>query len=399
MLRVLYVSNRTLTAGDHRLVYGELARACSITYALPGRPPGIGDSRYVGVRFGGGLSLSYAAELWGLFAFLRRQRREIDCVHLNSTLLVLVGPLLARLAGVPSVVTITGFGRVFSGQGRGAMLLQSAYLALLGLTGRLTCRIFMQNREDLALLRARLPALGHRLAYIGSGVAIPVAQGKSFAGTPLTVFLAGRLMPEKGIDDFLTVAERLRGDAFEFVLAGPPVPGTAALMARVRAAHDAGLVRYAGELDAAAVQRELARSHVFYFPSTYGEGMARVMLESGFAGLCPIAYDIPANRELLAEGRGFMVPKGDTLRVEELLRRLAADRGLLEANALAYQRHILRAYNVYAFAERMDAIWMGLACEIGRDAAPQVRPVPVGEGPTARDAPGRPGQKGRRDRR
>ena len=80
------------------------------------------------------------------------------------------------------------------------------------------------------------------------------------------------------------------------------------------------------------------------------------MLEAGFARLCPIAYDIPANQDLIDKGNGFLLPCGDTEQVIQILVELYNNRTGLEQNAINYQTHITKNYNMTAYAKRMDDI-------------------------------------------
>ena len=88
------------------------------------------------------------------------------------------------------------------------------------------------------------------------------------------------------------------------------------------------------------------------------------MLEAGFARACPVAYDIPANRELVISDRGFLVEKGNVSGVITVLKELAKDKSALMRNAVAYQEHILESYNIETFARRMDVIVSEAASEV-----------------------------------
>jgi glycosyltransferase involved in cell wall biosynthesis len=195
---------------------------------------------------------------------------------------------------------------------------------------------------------------------------MPVLEEKDFSAPTLKVLLASRLMPDKGVDDFLQTAEKLQGQGFEFVLAGPRSIGFDDILEKVKEYHTLGTIRYLGELNSGEMLSEFDQAHVFFLPS-YGEGMARVMLEAGFAQVCPIGYDISANRDLIAEGRGFLAPVGDIDAMVSILRALAKDRELLRANAINYQEHILQNYSMEVFSQRLDEIFKELALELGID--------------------------------
>jgi len=81
--------------------------------------------------------------------------------------------------------------------------------------------------------------------------------------------------------------------------------------------------------------------------------------------MCPIAYDLVFNRDLVDAGRGFLVKVGDLNSVVDILNHLREDRNLLESNARAYQEYVTRHYSMEVFSNRMDQILIGLAQEIG----------------------------------
>lgn len=359
-IRLLYVVNKQLPEGDYRIVYGQQSELCHVVFAMPGKPRNLPKARFVAMNFREGLRPAYLAEFGRLFAYLRRRRSEFDLVHLYSTNLILLGPLVARLAGVPSMITLTGFGRTFTSTQRKYRLLQPIYWALLRVAASLSRAMLFQNHADMQALAARFPTLAERFYYAGSAISMRIVQDKSFTTAPLRVLLVARLMPDKGIEDFLQVAELCYQDGIEFVLVGPPSLGFDALHATVQAYHTRGVITYLGELDARSTHSQLAMAHVFFFPS-HGEGMARAMLEAGFALTCPIAYDIAANLDLVSDGKGFLVPFGRSTDVKAILQKLDADRTLLEKQARAYQDHILTHFTMDVFTERMDNLVLRLA--------------------------------------
>ncbi len=168
------------------------------------------------------------------------------------------------------------------------------------------------------------------------------------------------------------MASRLHGPEVKFVLVGPAARGGDSTLQAVRRAAEAGEIEYLGELDADGLRREYALAHVLLFPSV-GEGMPRVMLEAGFAGLCPVAYDIPANKDLVRPGGGMLVPTGDLEGLAAAVAGLTADRDRITANARAFQRHVVAEFGMEAFVRRMDGIVASLRPDRAAD----------GEGPTA----------------
>ena len=89
--------------------------------------------------------------------------------------------------------------------------------------------------------------------------------------------------------------------------------------------------------------------------------MPRVMLEAGHAGMCPVASDIPAHRDLIKSGGGFLLTHNNELEsLVKYLQRLETDRSELMRNAHAYQTHILKNYTVDAYVKRLDELFLEL---------------------------------------
>lgn len=359
ILQVLYAVNYGLPDRDYRVVYAATSARCSVTFALPSRPSSVPAERYVRLGFGEGLGWRDVDHALRLALLLFRRRRQIDVAHFYSTKLLLLGPLLARLVGVRAVVTVTGFGRTFAGAGVGYRILQWVYLLLFRLAVTLSSAVLFQNMSDLEDTMRRLPSARPKMSYIGSAIAMPMQTGKNYEG-PIVVLLVARVMPAKGIEDFLEAARELAGPGLRFVLVGGSSPGNTQLQREVEAAAAAGTISYRGRLEGDAVLAAYTTAHVFCFPSR-GEGLARVMIEAGFAGLCPVAYDIAGNRDLVVDGAGPLLPPGDQRELIRALRALAEDRAELQRRASAYQAHVSRRFDMATYGARMDAILDRLA--------------------------------------
>ncbi|MFC2053447.1 glycosyltransferase [Chloroflexota bacterium] len=354
-MHALYVANKTLPSNDYRVIYPKWSQFCSVTYALPSIPEGVDAHNFTLVGFDEGLPTSAVLHYFKFLAYLYRNRKTFDFIHYFSTGLILFGPLISRLVGVPCLITVTGFGRTFTNPEPKYRLLRPVYWLLMRLAVHLSKGIFFQNHTDHTTVAEWFPEAKDKYYYIGSAIEAPIIKAKSFAAPRLRVLLVARLLPDKGIDDFLAVAEHLHRGPFEFTLVGPGSPGFEDFQIRVRNFAERNILTYTGKLDTAVTQEHFVNAHILFFPS-YGEGMSRVMLEAGFAQVCPVAYDIPANRDLVGDGRGFLVPIRDTQQVIQILKRLSQDRIALKQNARAYQAYIIDNYNMATFARRMDDI-------------------------------------------
>lgn len=365
-LRILNVANKQLPDHDYRIQYHELGSVAHVRYGLPGKPASLKPEEYIELGFSEGISLADIKHFYSLAKHLRRHGNQYDLIHFFSTKLQLFGPLFARMLGVGCVSTITGFGRTFNRQELRYRLLRPFYLLLLRLSVLLSKAVLFQNHGDMRWLAKKLPRLVHKMHWIGSGVEADVTRQKDFAQQQLTVLMVARLMPDKGVNEFLDVARQLHGEKFRFLLVGPESVGQENLYHQVQVADEQGTIEYLGELGQQDLSLHYQKSHVFVFPS-HGEGMPRVMLEAGHALMCPIASDIPAHRDLIHEGAGLLISKEQKVKsLIDHLNSVQEDRAKLEKNAMNYQQHILKNYTVTAYAQRMDKLLMQLLPSEGK---------------------------------
>ncbi len=354
-MRLLLIGNKQLPDTDYRVRLAAHLPEHEVLLGLPGRPPTVPEDRYVSFGFREGVEAEDAAHWVRLGRYLRRERRRLDVAHFFSTQLVLFGPLVARAARVRPWVTVTGYGRVFNEDTRRSRALRPIYKSMMAASFRAAERVFFQNRGDMATAAGWFPWAADRLEWIGSAVDLPVTAPKPCLDRPLRVLLVSRIMPSKGIETFLDVARTSASLAVppRFTLVGPPSPGAEGTQRAVEEAHQAGIIEYRGELLGQELDQVYLDHDVMLFPS-HGEGMARVMLETGFHGMLPIASDIPANRDLVLDGTGFLFPVGDAAAAAAALQRVHEDRDALLDRAKAYQAHIVEEYSMEGYADRVQ---------------------------------------------
>ena len=354
-IQVLNVANKCLPGNDYRMRYSSYGQVADVTFALPDKPKSLSDSEYVSSGFREGISVGDICHFVSLGRHLLRHHEKYDLLHCFSTKLQLIGPLVANLVGTKSISTITGFGRTFNRSELRFRALRPFYLALLRRSVIAAEAVFFQNHGDMEWLQAQFPELAEKMHWIGSGIEAQVQSQKDFESDRLRVLMVARLMNDKGVREFLRVAHECSGSSFRFVLAGPPSVGQEALFAEVQQADRDGIIEYLGELDQQQLSQQYQEGHVFLFPS-HGEGMPRVMLEAGYGLLCPIASDIPAHRDLVKPGGGFIADKFRVVEsMVEKLQQIESDRALLKNNAIAFQRHVTEQFSVSAYAARIDS--------------------------------------------
>jgi len=138
---------------------------------------------------------------------------------------------------------------------------------------------------------------------------------------PHVVFV-GRLIDNKGPADALNAfaAAAIPGAQLTFVGDGPMRAGLEAAAARLGLNE---VVHFTGHVD--DVSTILGSADVLIRPSRT-EGQSLAILEAMASGVCVLASDIPANRELVDDGRsGLLAAVGDIQALARRLNRLLTD--------------------------------------------------------------------------
>ena len=264
-------------------------------------------------------------QLWQIFKAVRP-----DVVHLVTIKPVLLGGLVARLAGVPAVVAaVSGLGFVFMARGAKAevrrWLVGAFYRLALG-HGNL--KVIFQNADDLRSLAKMAHLPGAKVAVIrGSGVDLArYAQVPLPSGVPV-VLLAARLLADKGVLEFVQAARLLkqRGCNARFVLVGTvdTANPTSFTNTEVSAWVDEGAVEWWGHR--ADMPQVLAASQVVVLPS-YREGLPKVLIEAAACGRAVVTTDVPGCRDAIDPGiTGVLVPVRNAVALANTMEALIND--------------------------------------------------------------------------
>jgi glycosyltransferase involved in cell wall biosynthesis len=256
-------------------------------------------------------ALTVAKQIWRVYHTVKP-----DVVHLVTIKPVLMGGILARLAGVPAVVAaVSGLGFVFLENGLVAALRRKLVGMLYRASfGHSNLAVIFQNSQDKATLvqLANLPESKTELIR-GSGVDVSqFAAAPLPTGTPV-VMLAARLLADKGVREFVQAARLLRtaGVKARFCLVGTadlhnPTSLTQAELDRYEAE---GIVELWGHRTDMATT--LTSAHIVVLPS-YREGLPKVLIEAAACGRAVVTTDVPGCRDAIVPNvTGLLVPARD----------------------------------------------------------------------------------------
>ncbi|HWK46424.1 MAG TPA: glycosyltransferase family 4 protein [Stellaceae bacterium] len=335
--KLIYVVTEDWYFWLHRLAIGQAALAAGYDVTVCARIQAHGEIlRGLGFtvvelpwkRRGGTLAneLRSLLILWRLF---RRERPDI--VHSIALKAIIYGGLVARLAGVRArLATVAGLGYVFTARRLKADLLRRpvTWALALAMRGR-NSLVTLENPDDGKQLAARGAIRAEQIALICCcGVDIdrftPVPEPE---GVPI-VAMACRLVRDKGPAVAVAALRRLKaaGVPLRFRLAGGLDKGSpdSHTEAELNAWVAEGLVEWVGHIDDVAAFWQA--SHIAVYPSRYGEGVPKTLLEAAACARPVVTTDMPGCREAVTEGvTGYLVPVDDDAAVADRLRRLAED--------------------------------------------------------------------------
>lgn len=272
-------------------------------------------------------------ELLDVFGIWKSYRREhFDVVHHFTIKAVIYGSIAAKLLSVPVIVnSITGLGSVFTSNRASMQMLRKLVLILYRWALQGTQVVFQNSSDRHYMIENGLLSADSAHLIRGSGV-----NTKDFSfqpepdGLPV-VLLPSRMLWEKGIQEFVDAARSLNRDQKQahFVLVGAPDPGNPSSISKeqLQAWSEAGDVNWLGwKDDMPAVMRSAS---IICFPTFYGEGLPKVLLEAGAAGRPVVTTDIPACREIIQhELNGLLVTPRDVSALTAALQRLISDKEL-----------------------------------------------------------------------
>lgn len=231
--------------------------------------------------------------------------------------------LIAHQFHIPVINNVTGLGSVINEKG----LKQKFIMWLFKIAyGNSSCIMF-QNSANMKLAKELGWVKGDCKLIPGSGVALerfPVQNypdgGDGVSGEPVVFNYIGRILRDKGVDDYIEAAKRIKQKypKTEFNMLGFIEPTEKHYEEELKKLGKQGVVYYRGSQK--DVKPWIKRAHAIIHPSTYGEGMSNVLLENASSGRLIITTDNPGCRETVNDGvNGFIYHGGD---VEQLIQKI-----------------------------------------------------------------------------
>ena len=268
-------------------------------------------------------------EVFSVLEIVKIYRQEKpDIVHHVAVKPILYGSLAARVAGAPAVVNaIAGLGLIFVSRGLKALVLRKLVIFAYRLvfSSKNIIGVF-QNPEDLKLfVDAKIVKKEKTVLIRGAGVDTSrFIYLPEPTGMPTLVF-AARMIWQKGAGSFVEAGRILKknGVKCRMILVGTPdLENPKSIPEKtLRSWESEGIIEWWGHRE--DMLEVFAQSNIVVLPTTYGEGVPKVLIEAAACGRAIVATDVPGCREIVRHNKnGFLVSPGDAKILADALKAL-----------------------------------------------------------------------------
>lgn len=251
------------------------------------------------------------------------------------------GGMVCGKLGIPYAANITGLGTAVENDG----LMQKITLTLYKIGLKKAKMVFFQNEENKKFMVERQVVKGAYTQLPGSGVNLEHYQVLPYPESETVdfVFIA-RVMKEKGIDNYLEAAQKIRENYPEtrFHICGFCEDDYSD---RLQKLQEKGIIQYHGMVrDMTEIYQMISCT---VHPTYYPEGLSNVLLESSASGRPIITTDRAGCREVIEEGvNGYICKQNDS---EDLIRQIEKfmrlSREERKAMGLAGRRKVEKEFN------------------------------------------------------
>lgn len=235
------------------------------------------------------------------------------------------GSIAAHNMHIPVINNLTGIGSVKNQ----SKVKKDFILKLFKYAYNKSACVMFQNETNMKdALKSGL-VKGDYLLIPGSGVnteRYPLQEypdgGDGIHGEPIVFNYIGRILKDKGIEDYIEAAKRIKKKypATEFNLLGFIEPTEMHYEKDFEELGKRNIVYYLGSQK--HVLPFISRSHATIHPSIYGEGMSNVLLETASSGRPIITTNNPGCKETVKDEKtGFIYEGGNVDKLCECIER------------------------------------------------------------------------------
>lgn len=298
-------------------------------------------------------SVNFLSDVCYIFALIQIMMRvKPDLVHLITIKPLLYGGIICKALRIKACISsVAGLGYLFSSSLWRHKLLRLCLIPALRLAfSNSNQMIIFQNQNDMGYFgRLKIGHAAKKVLIFGSGVDLTKFKLRPEPAGKVVITYAGRLLVDKGILVLVDAIRHLRarGVEAEFWLLGEVEA------ADPRAVDKCSLSEWEHEglIKAKGFRKNIAdlfgRSHLVVFPSFYGEGVPKVLIEAAACGRACVTTDHPGCRDaILPSITGLLARPGDSLSLANALQILIRDKETRQRLGAAARKHAEEHFSV-----------------------------------------------------
>lgn len=223
------------------------------------------------------------------------------------------GGLIARSRGIPYVVTITGLGSGFNGNG----FLPNLLVKLMNISMNGAKKTFFQNSSNLDFFKGHGYSKDNFELIPGSGVNLDEYRPSTYRTQGFYFLYLARVMKEKGIDEFLELAHHYQeAKNIEFHVCGDMEEDYHEIIDQ-NVKNE--FIVYHGIVE--NVTEYLMKASAIIHPSYYNEGISNTLLEAAASAKPIITTNQPGCKDVVEDGvNGFLF---EVRNAKDLIKKVA----------------------------------------------------------------------------
>jgi glycosyltransferase involved in cell wall biosynthesis len=307
-----------------------------------------------------------------LYLIFRRSKPHL--VHAFDTKPCVWARIAAYLAGVSVIIgTLPGLGSLYTNENFINRLLRSIYEKLQQWACYISDLTIFQNDDDARqFIEAGILPLQKAMVIPGSGVSTQLFAQEQVSDAKkaelrkelqiqpntIVVTMVSRIIKSKGIFEFMSAAEEVINHYPNalFLLIGPEDNESLDRLNADELNHLKQVVIWLGSRQ--DIPSILAISDIFVLPSSYREGIPRVLLEAASMGLPIITTDSPGCREVVENNiNGFLIPTRDSSALVEALLHLMRKPQLRQNFGQMSRQRALEHFDLLKIARRIHIVY------------------------------------------
>jgi len=240
-----------------------------------------------------------------------------DIIHGITIKPILLGGIFAKLMKKSFVANIVGLGRVFDSESLIFCIIKKITLHLykIIISNKNSCFVF-EHDEDRKILNQFIKFNPHQTIVIdGAGVDTEIFNYQCEDRKPIpVVFFAGRMLNNKGLNTLVKLKKELKESDINFslVVAGIEVaddPQAIPPTLLKKWCNNGDILWLGMRTD---IHQLIAESNIVALPTTYPEGVPRILIEASAIGRACIAYNSGGCKSIVQDSvTGYLVEKNN----------------------------------------------------------------------------------------